>query len=320
MMILKRSAVSTFLVGIMGFGTSVVCGQGYPVKPVRIVTADVGAASDFAARLIAQALSVTLSQQVIVDNRSGAVPGTTVGKAQSDGYTLLLHGGSFWLAPYMQDVSYNVARDFFPITMVGQSFFTLVVHAAVPANSVKDLIALAKARPGELNYGSGTSGVPTHLSAELFKSMAGVNIVRIPYKGTGPALNGLLAGEVQLLFALPGTVTPHVKSGRLKALAVSSTRPTMLASGLPTISESGVPGYEVVSMLGMFAPARTPEPIVSRLNQEIVRALNGADVKEKFFSSGIEAVGSSPAQFDAMVKSEAAKWIKVIKDTGIRAE
>ena len=295
-------------------------GQNFPVKPVRIVTADAGAASDFAARLIAQALSVSLGQQVIVDNRSGAVPGTTVGKSQPDGYTLLLHGGSFWLAPYMQDVPYNMTRDFLPITLVGESFFTLAVHAAVPVNSVKELIALAKAKPGELNYGSGVSGVPTHLSAELFKSMAGVNIVRIPYKGTGPALNGLLAGEAQLLFALPGTVLPHVKTGRLKALGVSSTRPTALAPGVPAIAEAGVPGYEVISMLGMFAPAKTPAPIVNRLNQEIVRALNGADVKEKFFNSGIEAVGSTPAQFAALVKIEIDKWVKVIKDAGIRAE
>jgi tripartite-type tricarboxylate transporter receptor subunit TctC len=179
---------------------------------------------------------------------------------------------------------------------------------------------LAKERPGELNYGSGASGVPTHLCAELFKSMAGVNIVRVPYKGTGPALNGLLAGEVQLLFALPGTVMPNVKSGRLKALAVSSMKPTALAPGLPTIAESGVPGYEVVSMLGVFVPSGTPATIAGRLNAEIVRALNGPDVKGKFFSAGIEATGSTPAQFSAMVKSETVKWIKVIRDAGIRAE
>jgi tripartite-type tricarboxylate transporter receptor subunit TctC len=287
-----------------------------------MVTGGVGSGSDFVARLIAPELSASLGQPMIVDNRgSGVIPGEIVAKAPPDGYTLLLYGNAMWLAPFMQDrVAYDVTRDFSPVSLTTTTPNILVVQTTLPVNSVKELIALAKARPGELNYGSGPAGSLTHLAAELFKVMAGVNVVRINYKGVALAINDLLAGQVQLMFPTPATVMPHIKSGRLKALAVTSASPSALVPGVPTIASSGLPGYTSVAIQGVFAPAATPAPIINRLNEEIVRLVNRANMKEKLLSTGVEAVGSSPAQLAAAVKSEMASMGKVIKDAGIRGE
>jgi tripartite-type tricarboxylate transporter receptor subunit TctC len=244
-----------------------------------------------------------------------------VAKAQPDGYTVLLHGSGLWLLPFMrEDVPWDSLRDFSPITLAISSSNLVVVNPSLPINSIKDLIAVAKARPGQLNDAGGQTGASTHLAAELFKAMAGVDIVRVPYKGVGPALNALIAGEVQLSFTNPGAATPHVKSGRLRALAVTSAQPSALLPGLPTVAASGLPGYEAVSIFGLFAPARTPAAIINRLNQESVRFLNLAQTREKFLNSGVETVGSSPEQLAATVKSEMARMGKVIRDRGIRAE
>jgi tripartite-type tricarboxylate transporter receptor subunit TctC len=196
----------------------------------------------------------------------------------------------------------------------------LAVHPSVAANSVKELIALAKARPGELNYASGTLGSTTHLATELFKVMAGINIVRVPYKGAGPALVALAAGQVQLMFFPASSGTPYLKTGRIKGLAVASAQPSALAPGLPTVMATGLPGYESGTFHLVFAPAKTPEAIITRLNQEIVRYINRPDVKEKLFSSGLEIVGSSPKQSTSTIKAEMDRMGKVIKDAGIRAE
>ena len=294
--------------------------QDYPSKPVRIIAPGIGNSFDIAARQIAQAVS--LGQPVIVDNRPpGVIPGQVVAQSAPDGYTLLYSGSSLWLGQYLQrSTPYDVIKDFLPITLTTRSPTVLVVHPALPVKSVKDLIALAKSRPGALNYAAGATGAVNHLTAELFKSMAGVDIVRVAYRGGGPALTDLMAGQVQLMFSVTGSVAPHMKSGRLKALAVTSAQPTQLAPGLPTVAASGLPGFESVSNAGIFAPARTPRPIVDKLNQEIVRALARPDVKEKFLDSGVEAVGSTPAQLEAAVKSEMVKMGKVIKDAGIREE
>jgi len=195
----------------------------------------------------------------------------------------------------------------------------VVAHPSLAAGSIKELIALAKAKPDQLNYGSGATGVPTHLSAELFKSMTGINIVRIPYKGTGPALTGLIGGETQIMFATASAVAPHVKSGRLKALAVTSLESSVLAPGLPTVAAT-VPGYESESIIGLFVPAKTPAAIIRKLNQESVRILHLPGVKERFFNAGTEAVGNTPEQFAAIIKREISKWGKVIKDAGVRAD
>jgi tripartite-type tricarboxylate transporter receptor subunit TctC len=317
---MKRFVAWMFPLGMMVLGAGMVFGQNYPNKPIRIVASAAGGSGDFAARLIAQGLSGALSQQVVVDNRGGVIPGEIVSKAPPDGYTLLIDAASFWIGPLLQETPYDPVKDFAPVTLTDSAPNVLVVNPSLPVKSVKELIALAKARPGELNYGSSSTGSTPHLAAELFNMMAGVKIVRVPFKGSGPAVISLLGGQVQLMFATAGSVAPHVKSGRLRALAVASLQPSALAPGLPTIAASGVPGYEAVAFEGMFAPAKTPVAIIDRLNQEIVRVLNRAEVKERFFNAGVETVGSTPEEFAAAIKSNVAKWGKLIKDAGIRDE
>jgi len=297
-------------------------GQDYPNRPIRLVSPGPGGGADFVARFVAQGISGPLGQQVVVENRpAGVIPGQIVSKAPPDGYTVMVNGNSFWIAPLMRDgVPYDPLKDFSPITLAVSSPNILVVHASVPATSVKGLIALAKARPGVLNYASASAGGSVHLAAELFKHMAGVNIVRISYKTSGTSVNSLLGGEVDLMFANAPPVMPHVKAGRLRALAVTTLKPSVLLPDLPTISAAGLPGFEVASVYALFAPARTPAAIVSRLNQEAVRFLNRADAREKFLAAGVEPIGGSPEELVAAMKSEIARMGKVIRDAGIREE
>jgi tripartite-type tricarboxylate transporter receptor subunit TctC len=296
-----------------------VSGQEYPGKPIRLVSPGPAGGADFVARSIAQGISGPLGQPVVVDNRpAGVIPGQIVSKARPDGYTLMVNGNSFWIAPLMQDnIPYDPLKDFSPITTAVGSPNILVVNSSVAANSVKDLIALAKARPGALNYGSASAGGAVYLSAELFKHMAGVDIVRVSYKSSGAAVTALLGGEVQLMFANAPSVAAHVKSGRLRALAVTTLQPSALYPGLPTVASAGLPGFEVASVYGVFAPARTPAAIVNRLNQEIVRFLGRTDVKERFLAAGVETIGSSPEELAAAMKSETARIGKVIREGGI---
>jgi tripartite-type tricarboxylate transporter receptor subunit TctC len=316
-MSIPRLVASIFSMGWLLLGASVVSGQTFPTKPIRIVTGSVGGGGDSTARQIAQGISGPLGQQIIVENR-GNITGEPVAKAAPDGYTLLVDGNSLWIGALLQEMPYDAVRDFAPITVVANIPNVLVVHPSVRVKSVKDLIALAKARPGELNYAVGSIGGMGHLAAALFTSMAGANIVRIDYKGSNPALISLMGGEVQMMFPNTAAATPHVKSGRLSALAITSPQPSALAPGLPTIAASGLPGYEADSMFGMFAPAKTPAAIIIRLNQEVGRLLGQADVKERFLNGGIEAAPGTPEQLAALVKNEIAKWGKVIKDAGIR--
>jgi tripartite-type tricarboxylate transporter receptor subunit TctC len=217
-------------------------------------------------------------------------------------------------------VPYDPVKQFLPITLATSSPNILVVHPSLPVKSVKELIALAKARPGELNYASSSPGSPSHLTSELFKAMTGVKIVRINYKGTGPALTASIGGHVQLMIAPAGAVAPYIKpGGRLKPLAVTTAQPSDLAPGLPTVAAT-VPGYEVVSLIGFFAPARTPEAVIARLHQDIARVLHRPEVKERFFSSGAEAVGSTPEQFGVAMRSEMVKWGKLIRDAGLSVD
>jgi tripartite-type tricarboxylate transporter receptor subunit TctC len=317
-----RLAVWLFLAGPMLPGVGPVQAQAWPVKPIRIVTSGVGGGSDLASRLVAQGISPALGQQVIVDNRpSGVIPGEVVAKAAPDGYTLLVSSSVLWLEPLFQgQAPYDAARDFAPVSLIAKSPNILVVHPSLPVKSVKELVALAKARPGELNYAAGATGSSDHLAAELFKVMSGVNIVRISYKTAASRVADLMGGHVHLSFGSGGTVVVHVRSGRLRALAVTSAEPSALLPELPTVAASGVPGYEAIQILAVFAPARTPAPLIGRLNQEIARAVNRADVKEKFLSSGVETVGSSPEHLAAAIKSDMAKWEKLVKVAGIRAE
>ena len=306
------------LAAVIGYADA----QDYPAKNMRIVATAPGGLADVSARIIAQGLTVNHGRTVIVENRGGATFAIEmVAKASPDGYTLLLYGSSIWLLPFMRDnLPYDPLIDLTPITLTTRSPNVVLVPPTVQANSVADLIALAKARPGALNYGSGLSGSTPHLAAELFKAMAGVDIVRVPYKGAAPALNGLLGGEVQVMFAAVPAALPHVKAGRVRALAVTSMQPSSLFPGLPSVAASGVPGYESVAIFGVFAPGKTPVTVVRRLNQEIVPVLVAQEVKQKFMASGAEVIASTPAELLATVKSEMARMGKVIKAAGIRDE
>jgi tripartite-type tricarboxylate transporter receptor subunit TctC len=296
------------------------CAQPYPAKVVRIQTTEAGGYPDSVARLIAQGLSASLGQQVIVENRAIAAV-DLVAKAPSDGYTLLFYTSVLWLAPYLRDgVTWDPLRDFAPVMLATNSPNIVVVHPSLPVKSVRDLIALAKARPGDLNYSTSSPGSGNHLAAELFRVMAGVNIVRINYKGTSSALNSLAGGEVQLGFPSAGSVMPHLRSGRMRALAVTSAQPSALAPELPTVAAAGLPGYEATAYNGLLAPAKTPPAIIARLNQEAVQVIRRAEVKERIFNGGGEVVAGTPDEFAATIRLEMAKWGKLIREAGIRGE
>lgn len=319
---MPRFGVSILCVGLMVLGSGVVFGQNYPNKPIRIVTAAAGGGGDVVSRIIAEGLTASLGQQLVVDNRPGnaVIQAEIMAKAPSDGYTLLVSGNTHWILPLLQKVPYDPIRDYSPITITTSSPAVLVVHPALPANSVTELIAFAKARPGALNYASGVPGSTTHLSSELFKTMAGIDVVRISYKGAAPAALAVAAGEVQMMIIPMSTGTPFVKSGRVRALAVASAQPSALVPGLPTIAASGLPGYESGTLHAVFAPANTPPAIVNRLNHEIVRFISSLGAKEKLFKAGLEIVGSSPEQSAVTIKSEMVRLGKVIKDARIRAD
>ena len=306
------------LLGLAALVAGAASGESFPARHIRVVTSQAGGLNDFTARVIAQALSGALGKQVIVDNR-GVIAIDIVAKASPDGYTILCFSNNFWLLPFLQDkVTFDPIRDFSPLTLAVTAPNVLAVHSSVPAASVKELIAIARARPGALNYAAGVTAGTPHLAAELFKAMAGINIVRINYKGTGPALIALVGGETHMMFAVPGSVEPHVKGGRLKALAVTSRVPSALAPGLPTMWESGLPGYEATAMIALLAPAGTPAGIVTRLNQEMVKVLNLPDAKERLLAAGTEVVASSPGQLMQVMKSEMSKWEKIIRQSGIK--
>ena len=292
--------------------------QDYPVKPIRIITAEAGGGSYLVARVVAQALSQRLGRQAIVDNR-GLNGAEIVAHAQPDGYTLLSYGTSVWLSPLMHKTAWDPIADFAPIVLTVVSPNVVVVHPSLAVNSVKELIAYAKARPGQLNYASGGAGATSLIAAELFKNMAGVNIVCISYKGNGPAVNDVIGGQVQLMFATAASASPHLKSGRLRAIAVTSEKPTRLFPDLPTVA-AALPGYESTPKWGMFAPAKTPPALIARLNREVNTVLERDDVKERFFNLGSETAGGTPAQFGAAIKSEMARIGKLVKDAGIREE
>ena len=312
-------AVIAFVTGLTAVAAGTAWGQAFPNRTVRIVAGGAGGAGDFVSRLIAQGISGPLGQQVIVDNRNNSGP-DVVAKSQPDGHTLLCDSGSFWLSPFIQTMPYDVQRDFAPVAMLTVSPNILVVNPSVPANSVKDLIALAKAKPGVLNFGSTGQGSSPHLAGELFKQIAGVNMVHIPYKGAAPAVIDVIGGQIQIYFGSAPSVLPNIKAGKLRALGITTANPSGITPGLPTIASQGLPGYDAATWQGMFAPARTPPAVISRINQEMVRMLTQPDVKERLFNAGSEVVASSPEELAAKLKSELAKWGKLIKDVGIRAE
>jgi tripartite-type tricarboxylate transporter receptor subunit TctC len=307
-------AVFQFLVMVaFSFGAAAAETQNFPVKPIRIVTADVGGGADFIARLVAQGLGAAWGQQVIVENRGGnaILSVEAVSKSPADGHTLLLYANAVWTLPLLQPATYDVNRDLAPITLAATSPNLIVVHPSLPAKTLPALIAIAKARPGELNYSTGAPGSAGHLAAELFKAMAGLRIVRISYKGAGPALNALIGGEVALHFSTAASGSLHVKAGRLRALAVTSARPSMLFPDLPAAA-SVVAGYEAVGNYGLFAPAKTPESAVARIQQEVIKLLARSDTRERLLAAGAEPVGNASAEFAAMIAAETARLVRVI--------
>ena len=318
-LILRSALVVLALAGSVAYAQQKSQPSGdYPNKPIRIVTAAPGGGNDFMARIVAQGISGPLGQQVVVDNRaSGVITGDIVSKAPPDGYTLLVIGSDFWIGPLIRKTVWDPVRDFSPVSFLTGAPNILVVHPSLPVKTVKELIALAKAKPGELNFaGSGTGSSP-HLGGVMFNLLAGVNMVHVPYASAGPSIVAVISNQVHMTFATPASVVSQIKSGALRAVAVTSAKPSALFPGLPTIAAT-VPGYEIAGAQVLFAPAGTPAAPINRLNREVVRALNQADVKEKIFTAGIEVVGSSPEELMATMKSEMARLGKVVKDAGIR--
>jgi tripartite-type tricarboxylate transporter receptor subunit TctC len=297
----------------------------FPDKPVRIIVpVAAGGGADFTARLVAQKLTEAWGQSVVVDNRPGAAGNLGVeiaAKAPADGYTLVLPITSFPVNPGLYaKLPFDTVKDFAPVALAGYFPLLLVVNPGVPARSVRELVALAKAKPGQLNYANSGSGTTAHLAAELLKRMAAVDIVNIAYKGGGPAVIDLVAGNVQIYFSTIPAALPQVKAGRLRALAVTSAKRVAAFPDLPTVAESGLPGFEVVGWVGFFVPAGTPRPVVARLNGDIVRILGMPDTQERLAGHGMIPGGGTPEDLGAFLKAEIAKWAKLIKEAGIRIQ
>lgn len=300
--------------------------SAYPVRPIRLIVGyPAGGATDVAARLIAQKLTPVFSQNVIVDNRAGAsgmIGASLVVKAEPDGYTLSF-GASPEVAIYralVKNPPYDSLRDFQPITLVARVPFMLVVHPSVAASTVKELVALAKAKPGALNFASFGNGTSNHLVGEAFRTATGVNIVHVPYKGSAPAITDLLGGQVQMTFDTVPVVLPQVRAGKLKALALAARKRSPLAPDVPTMDEAGVSGFLGGTWFGVLAPARTSAPIVSRVSKEIGAVLHAPDVAQTFNDRGFEPAGGTPNDFRAFIESESRRWLKVAQDAGIKPE
>jgi tripartite-type tricarboxylate transporter receptor subunit TctC len=321
--VLRNVLIPAVMVSMMtSFVALAAEGQNWPTKPLRMLTAELGGGSDLSARFVAAGLSASLGQQVIVDNRvGGVIIADIAAKAAPDGYTLFTYSSTLWLIPLMRkETPYDPVKDFAPVTLVGSSPMVLVTHPSVAATSMKELIALAKAKPGELNFASGPTGAIPHLAGELFKAMAGVNIVHIGYKGVGLAVTDVIGGRIQMMFPNASAALPQIKAGRLRGHAVTSAKPSALAPGLPTVAEAGLPGYECVAMYAVFVPAKTPPALVARLNKEIVAVLNRPDIREKFLASSTDVIASSSQGLADTMKSEMTRMGKVIKAAGISAE
>jgi tripartite-type tricarboxylate transporter receptor subunit TctC len=316
--------IAILLLSLLAFGATAQA-QHYPARSVKIIVPyGAGGPADIYARFIGAKLSETMGQPFVVEDRpgGGAVVGTdAVAKSAPDGYTLLMmsntHAVNETLIPKKP---YDLMRDLAPITGVNYSDLLMVVHPSVPANNLKEFIALAKASPGKLNYASSGPGTPYHLAGELFKAMAGVNIVHVPYKGSDGARTGILGGQVQMMLDAITTMAPNVRAGKLKALGTTGkTRSTVLPD-VPTISEAGVPGYEAGIWLGLMAPAGTPRPILERLNVEVNKIINAPEVKEAWSKQGAAPMGMSIEQFDKFIRAEIVKWSSVVKATGMKVE
>ena len=300
--------------------------QAYPDKPIRvIVPVPAGGTPDVVARTVAPGLSSLLGQQLVIDNRGGA--GGLIGvelaaRAIPDGYTLLFSSpGALTILPHLkQQVPYDTLRDFAPISLISIGPFLLITHPSVPVKTVKELIALARAEPGRLNYASAGNGVANHLAMELFKSMAGVNITHVPYKGAPQAVTDLIGGNVDVMFNSIAPVLPQIKAGRLRLLGIASAKRSPQLPDTPTISEAGVPGFEAVNWFGLFAPAKTPQPIIARLNAAVVKVVRAPETRMQFEIQGTDPVASSPAEFAAFIRRDLEKYAKIVKLSGAKVD
>lgn len=292
----------------------------FPVRPIRLLASGVGGTGDFTSRLIGPHLTSRLGQTVIVDNRPGGViPGQILVGAQPDGYTLMMAGAVIWLSPFMRSsVPFDPVRDFAPITLAVRSPNVLVVHPSLPVKSVQDLIVLAKQKPGTLNVASSGIGNSNHLAGAIFKAMAGVDIVGIAYKGAQLALNDVIGGRVQMMFATANSSRAHIAAGRLRAIAVTTDQPTRLLPGLPTIASAGLPGYESAATLGIFTRAGAPPAVLNLLHREITQFLKSPTTTDRLFKAGVDVVASTPQEFAAMIRTEMEVKGKIIKSAGIR--
>ena len=291
----------------------------YPHRPIRILTATPGGGNDFLARIIAPRLSDALGVSVIVDNRASRLVGSLGAIASPDGYTLVVAGGTFQSIPLTEEADYDPVKSFAGVSQLERSPNVLVVNLAIGVNSVKELIALAKSKPGTLNYGTGGTGGSLHIGGEMFKMITGADIRRVPYKSTGPALIGLLGNEVQLAFSTPPGALTHAKAGKLKLLAVTSADPTPLVPGVPTMIAAGVPGFELETIGFLLAPAGTPGPVIRRLNRETVRIMAEPDVKSQMLTGGSEAVSSTPKAIEAKLAADDARLRKLYAAIGLRS-
>jgi len=314
------------IIAIMGFTFSICAAHAatpdYPNKPIRlIVPFAAGGPMDIMSRAIGEKMTAAWGQQVIVDNRGGA--GGSIGvelaaRAAPDGHTLLTgHIGTHAVNPSLYaNLNYDPVKDFSPVTLIATLPLGLFVHQSMTTKSVRELIAAAKSRPGRINFATASSGGPTHMASEMLKSMSGINIVHVPYKGNAAALNALVAAESQMMFSNLLTGMPHVRSGRLNVLAVSSGKRSPQAPDLPTVAEAGVPGYDFTPWYGILAPAATPREIVIKLNREIVGIIESPDMKSRFFSQGVDLTTTTPEEFSKLIRSEIPKWRKIVKDSG----
>jgi len=305
--------------------TPAALGQAYPTKPVRMIAASSpGSAVDIVARIVAQKLGEQLGQQVIVDNRAGAggnLGAELAAKALPDGYTLFMGTPAHAINTGLyRKLNYDLIRDFAPVTQVTSGQYVVVVHPSLPAKSIRELIALARAKPGQLNYASAGSGNATHLAGELFARATRIKLVHVPYKGSGPAVTDLVGGQVQLMFANLVAALPQVKTGRIRALAVTGQTRAAAAPELPTVIEAGVPGYVVTSWFGVLVPAATPRELIMKLNAELARTMSAPDVRDRLAADGAEPTTGTPEQFGAFLRAEITRWTKVVKDAGIVAE
>ena len=298
----------------------------YPVKPIRIIVPSApGSGPDIMARAIGQKLNESLGQPIVVDDKPGAggiIGSEAAAKSAPDGYTLIMaNAGSHAVnASLYAKLPYDPVKDFAPITLVAVAPNILIVHPTLPARTAKDLIALARTRPGELTFGSGGNGSTAHLSGELFRTMAGINVVHIPFKGSPAAVIGVIAGQIVMAFPNIPPALPHVRSGKLKALAVTTAKRSAALPDLPTIAESGLPGYEATAWFGVLAPAGTSSTIIAKLNSAIVKSVHVREMRERLSAEGTEAVGNTPEQFAQIIKTDIAKWAKVVKASGAKPE